>query len=413
MILEENPANAATAVAYARLLTLLESIGGADPLSAQLQALLGPGTVTTSHPATNITPAWFAAQGGGWSVILIAGCSSLQHGLSTIAGYSGGLLDSVIVPSNSYFTQLRDQILADAGAAGCWSGSIKLCAGHSLGGAVAALIGAAAKQAAPGSQVGVCTFGAPKTADKHVNAWVDMCSPARWMCDDDPVPILIPTAADTLAMLAAFSIRENSRFQNFVHSRGGLSIDAAGNVEPAILPPTASLTTVSSLAAWLASIDQDTHNTHQIEEYVGRLQLRINNSAGSGPPLVHGGQAEEPGTASNSRLNAAQRHAHDALVGAEADNRRVPLTIPAALRFSVSRNGGIWQVSQGETLVSVSSRERTARSLARKLNSAIEGILLQGFTDVDGAKKALERFLDQARTAGSGISPQLEEEFPS
>ncbi len=413
MILEQNPASATTAVEYARLLTLVESIGGADPLSARLQALLGPGTITTNHPATNITPAWFGAQGGGWSVVLIGGCSSLQHGLSTIAGYSGGLLDSILVPSNSYFTQLRDQILADLGAAGCWSGSIKLCAGHSLGGAVAALIGGAAKQAAPGSQVGVCTFGAPKTADKIVNGWIDMCSPARWMCDDDPVPILIPTAADTLAMLAAFSIRENSRFQNFVHSRGGLSIDAPGNVTPAVLPPVASLTTVSSLAAWLASIDQDTHNTHQIEEYAGRLQLRINNAHGDAPPLIHGGSAEEPGTANNSRLNAAQRHAHDALVGAEADNRRVPLIIPEQLRFTVGRNGGIWQVSQGETLVSVSSRERTARSLCRKLNSALEAILLQGFTDVDGAKHALVNFLDQARKAGSGVSPQLEEEFPS
>lgn len=413
MILDQSPANPATALELAELMILLSQSNAQTALDTALATALG-GPVQSWHaPFTATTPGFYCATDGARNIILIEGCSTLLHGSLTLDGYSGGLLDSLANPRNIYFEDLADLILGAANGKGLTPGNLWVIAGHSLGGAVAQIIAGRVKATSRLAGVNVCTFGAPKPTAHAFCAEINSCDTARWMNDNDPVPLIPPSSLDSLAVLLVFSVRENQRFQNFDQPHGGIQLFAGGTTEARKYPDTAAINTVTNLAAWLASIDQARNTAHDMPAYVSRLAFIVNQAPPSGPPPAPTDESGADDAASRRSLTDSQKRVLQRLVANEAARHAGPRSIPLEVKAQSLKVGNVWQVQLAGEMIAVTSRRRTAASIVRKFNAMLGAVLQQGLVSKEGVKAGVDKFLDMASTPGSGVRPQLPTELPT
>lgn len=358
-------------------------------------------------PRSASQPAFALADAGNWSFLFAEGCQNALQGVMALDGYRGAITDSWTVPRNSYFDQIKDNILAAALANNFLQQPNIMCAGHSLGGAVATIVAGQLHEVMRTGNIGYCSFGAPKPGSWPTFASINRCLGTRWMAREDPVPLIMPTSSDNLAMLLAFSVRENQRFSNFAQPFGGLSLTSTGEVvDDGAYPNNASVDTVTNIAAWLYSLDTTAGQAHALQGYIGRLTANVN--AGGNPDRPRNAdRTDDSGGLTRRELTDSQRVALARLQDQEARQHAVPVVIPDEFEAEVIRNGRVFQVVVGDTPISLASRERTARSTARKYNALIRSILVQGVVDPRALTVAITSYIAAASSAESAVQPTI------
>ncbi len=384
---------------------------GPTPLQdtlAAVQAAAGDPARGLHSPRSASQPAFVLADAGNWSYVFIEGTSSLTQGALCLTGYSGDPLSSLVAPRNGYFDEVASNVLAAAASGGLLSRPNIMCVGHSMGGAIAELIAGRVKDTVRIANVNYCSFGSPKPASWPALASVNQCVAARWFGADDPVPLLIPSSNDNVAMLLAFSVRENIRFTAFAQPYGGLELSAIGNVSPASVPSRASVDSITNIAAWLYSLDTEAGQAHALATYIARLTNNlVNNPDGADRP-TEADRTNQAATATRRELTEANRVALARLQEQERLQHVPRVNIPDQYKAVVVRVGRVWNVTVNDQVVAMTVRERTARSAARKYNAWIDSVLTQGIVDPVSLSNAVRDYLKNAEDPGSEITPQLQ-----
>jgi len=383
----------------------------ADTQAAVGQAVGSACTVTHSA-RTQSQPAFTLADAGDWSFLFCEGCSTLQQGTLCLDGYRGGLLDSVVAPRNAYFDQVVQAVIDLAMAQGKLQRPNVVCAGHSMGGAVAELAAGRIKETNRQAAVAYCSFGAPKPAGWPALAAVNQCQAARWFNEDDPVPLCIPTVNDNLAMVVAFGVRENQRFTHFAQPFGGLSISSTARITNATYPEVAAVSTITNLASWLYSLDTTAGIAHSLPEYIARLTNFLRNNAAAGGRPQDTDKTDDSGGFTRGEITDAQRATIKKLKDREREQHEGPLLIPDEFEARVQKLGKIFQVVLNDAPISITARRRTAYSVARKYNAFLGAVLRQGLTDGKALTEALAAFVAKAAKEDGGFNPTLSQSLP-
>lgn len=411
MLLTRPPAAPEVARDLAVCINMLQATtAGADILSA-VQTAVGAAARGVHSPRSASQPAFCLADAGNWSFAFIEGCQNAQQGVMAFEGYRGGITDSWTVPRNAYYDQISDNVVAAALANNLLQQPNIVCAGHSMGGAVAEILAGRIHETNRIANVAYCSFGAPKPGSWPTLQAVNQCVAARWFTWDDPVPLLMPTANDNLSMLLAFSVRENQRFTNFAQPFGGLQIDTTGGIEPATYPSQASISTITNIAAWLYSLDTTSGQAHALQTYIARLTANVNDPILNPDRPRHTDRSDDSGGSTRRELTDTQRVALARLQDQERRQHAQPVFIPEEFQADTVRVGRVFQVVVGDTPVAVTSRERTARSMARKYNAVIRSILTQGVVDPRALPLALTSYIAAASVPESAITPKLQTEL--
>lgn len=407
MRIDANPQSPAAGAAWAAAVAQLR---GGTPKSS-LDTMLsqgGFGSVTSMYTPGNPTyPAWYVATVADWTVVVINGCETTGHGLRVVAGYVGGPSSSFTRPLNSYYEDFATEILSRMGNLGFTQVQNYVIVGYSMGGAVAQIMATRTRQNSRQRGVRVVSFGAPSPAHYDALTSIQTCLPARYFNIDDPVPLVPPAPSENLSVALVFPANVLMRFARFAYAWGGLEISEGNVIEDGFLPTNARLAGVSSLASWLVSADTNGYGPHGINTYVDRLASAAALAGQAKDRPIEVAPGITPDAIEKKAANAATDTAVDALRDQEVRQHLVRRQISSAYQARVVNLHGVYAVYVGNTLVSGSTRPRSARAMARKINAMLDATLVQGLFNPVGFESAMAEFV-KAATDGSGqISPAL------
>lgn len=395
---------------------LLEALEGADPARACVAAInadLGGSTSAFYQPPTDEYPGYLIADNAQTSVVAISGTSTLTQGLLLVASYAAGIGDPPTRPANFYLRQVASAILSDIAAGRGGKQPNLVIVGHSLGGAVAVVLASLLPGTQPSRPIRVITLGAPKPGSYVFAAQASGMNLGRWFSIDDPVPLVMPTAADDLALALVYPLPSLLRFGWFAQPAGGVQVDATGHCQPATLPAQASVGSVANLASWLLTLVAQTNSPHNLAAYVGRFSIAVELLGVAANAPIRGGSAEDPSASSEGSQSAAAKAARDALAAQEADQHAGGSwgTIPDEWLPRAVRIGRVYAVTSNDTVLCVSSRPKSARAIAAALRSAVRHLQLCGLVEVTAVNAWWQTLLGAAQVASNGWTPTLKSEL--
>lgn len=234
----------------------------------------------------------------------------------------------------------------------------------------------------------------------------------RWFCEDDPVPLLPPSPDLLPALLLVRSPIELARFTNFIHPRGGTELNVNGTFSKRVLPELATLNATASLAGWLLAVDGSSTSGHHLTTYQARLAYWLQQNPAANPDAIELAAAEEPGAQTRGQLTTQQRQSSKAL-GVISDNQGRPeVDLPAGSIFHYERVGKFHLVTfNGQTVVAT-SRERSARAVARRGNEWLRVLQRQAIVMTDELAAQFTEYLRKAQTAEAGFTPLMNVRLP-
>lgn len=398
-----------------RLANMLARVTQPNPKDG-LDAMVAEDTLqpvfSVYESATTTCPAFYAARSGDTTIVLIAGCTIWSHASAVIEEYSGGYFDSLTLPVNKLWSECADRITSILHTNALDVGSDWVLVGHSFGGTIATYMLQSRITEGNGATTWATTFGSPKYGNTTQAQGLTNANLARWFGSDDPVPLVPPTTQDSIAVAVVFSLRELTRFGNFVQPAGGLQITPAGEITSAIVPASASMSTVMSLTGWLLAIDGSSASGHHIAAYQARLALWITNHPTVNNPPAQGGGVLRVTNDNRRVVNAAEQRAFQQLQDLAERQNAQPVLIPPAQLFRVRRDGRTYIVTFGDTVVSVSPHKSGAHQLARTWNAALRSLQHQPLVETDDLLQQLQAYTDVAADPDSGIRPTLNTHLP-
>lgn len=400
------------ALAVAELLNAVQSPAGAQLIDSRLSTAIGETPVSVHVQATNQTPAWYAARCGGYSFLLIGGCSAMSHASGVVDGFRGVFLGPVDEPVNAYVRDVGERIKGEALANGLLAGPDLILAGHSLGGSAAEHVAYSLLQSRGGAALRLLTFGAPKPGGPLFAAAVADIDRTRWFCTDDPVPLLPPTADLLPGILLAHTPIELMRFNNFVHPRGGCEISVEANIGKGVLPQLATLNATASLAGWLLAVDGSSSSGHHLTTYQSRLAYWIQQHPETSPTSIEVAVAEEPGDVTRTQVGQQQKQAGRLLSALASDALDEPTVIPQGAKFLYQRSGRFHLVIFNGRTVVATSRERSARKVAREGNEWLRTLQRQAVVMTDELAAQFVTYLQLATSEKSGFTPRMNNKLP-
>lgn len=401
----------------------------ANNLNARLQ---GQFTASTYTPPTSDSPRVFTATSPAWGLIAIGGTENVLMGSKFVSAYYGlNPLNFSPLPINFFLEDLGARICTtDTGRAAVTSPNL-LIVGHSLGGAVGIAIGAVRNALGVPGRVVVVNFGTPKPGTVTIRNMLGGVQVARWMCDDDPVPLVLPTFTQAPAVMSLYNPGQLTTVGQIVQTQGGLQIDGNYQVTSETLPQTAIINPTTSLATWLYSLDSGAQNPHQIDEYVRRLAgvLNIQQAAEANAPIVNtppvhvaqeqplalelqsglvdpGSPMGVPETLTRAQVNRELKDYRAVAPGGRGIGIIVE-ELPSSLIFQKVKANGVWVVTFGGVPFAVAPRRKRAGALARAGNDFIRRLLIEESVDSTAMCLRWIDFCNAAVDPTSGIVPLL------
>jgi len=398
-----------------RVSEYLIALAGPNPqatIDAMVIQDLGGNVNSLYREESPVEPRWYVANANAWGIVLISGCSLLDHAVQTMQGYAGGLTSPVEQPVNAYFQSIAQRVYDRMRDDGLFGRPNILIAGHSLGGAVTeVLVGATYHYRKTGDVTSV-TFGACKPGSRDLNRLLTNSRRVRWMATDDPVPLLPPTPEDTLSVYAVYPVLAVARFNNFVQPSGGMSISPLANISPAVLPVDAQMNAAGSLAGWLLAVDGSSSSAHHLTSYRNRFAANIAQQDQRFTRLPEPAPAEEVERLPAAEMTRQQRETVAVLNEVSAEQRRVKLAIPPASLFSVHRVGKLYEIRFNGGVVGIHTRRKSALKLAREFNEALRFLQLSPLVNVEELQARLTTYFNKATLAGQGFTPTMKKALP-
>lgn len=383
-----------------------------DAVATDLGTAFGLQVTGTYTPRTDSRPAWGVWSVGEWIWAFIEGCSTLGHGLATAAGYTGTPVPSNRPARNDYLFDIAARVATEIRTRPGYQTARIRFVGHSLGGGVAE---AAALTIKPEVTVGRCaviTFGAPKFGNLSDCEAVSAFTHARWMNEDDPVPLVFPTPRDNPAIALAFGVPQLVRIGVFTQPAGGLEITAAGRIRGNTYPQAAAVDAVTNIAAWLVNIDREVNTPHDLPEYIHRFNLFLYGGVLPSEQPRASMHIERPEEADRRTVTHHQGQIIRQVRDQEQEQRAAKLRIPPRQLVTVRRSFGLYIVRWGDNVLSVVTRKKTALRCKNVCNAFLNTLLRMGIVEPDTVLSQMREFMQQAQTPASGITPQLKTSLP-
>lgn len=334
---------------------------------------------------SSLNPGAITLRNSSGVLIMIAGANNYSLMRDTLDSYALPVDGNVNSGVNPYFWRIANDLKNDLVAAGFdLTGPVRIV-GHSLGGAIAAVLGDILYAAGTNNNVEVLTFGAPRMGVSSYCDRLETFKLERWFNDTDPISI-VPFHADESPMaytVTTWTIRR--AWTSYTNPRPGRSIDSNGLITGAFGPPGDLGPNEASLLNWLIMGIRNEPTVHGIAEYCRRLRtaslavtpavtLRARAVANETPAIPLPPIAVMPPryvpmpTPQIERVITATRPTISPVVQA-ADSNQVP--VKPIVRFRAVKVSGEWCVMHSSSVVAIAANKRDARSKARRWNASI------------------------------------------
>lgn len=398
---------------FANCIQALQNITPTATIDPLLQAASPGPQLSSFTPGTAACPGFYVGICGGYIFAFVNGTETLQQAAGYWSGLTGGFLPNVSTPVNAYTLNaagiIRTQIAALT--AGGTFRNLWAC-GWSLGGAIANHLSSIWNQADYRNIPFSWTIGAPRALNARDAEFVSQNPSVRWMIDDDPVPLIPPSFAESPATALLYGVRTQQRLNNFVHVAGGTQIGFTGATTATEIPDNATWTATGTLSNYLFSTDGAFGLTHSVAEYRRRFLLWQTNNPGLAHRLPDSAPQEQPNPSprrEETQQAAVVRHN----IGRQGEAQsNVPINVPPGNLLNAFRQEGMWCVAFGDSIVAVAPNKRRARALARLGNEFFKRLLHQAVVDTDVMETQVAAYLAAAQNPTSGIIPTLQTTFP-
>jgi len=407
MILDEPVSNVPLAAFHARRLAGLFGLGAQSNLDAVLRPLLTNGFASSFFPATGNAPTVYVGGNGQRKIIYLGGIPGSAAALSFILSYNNAAGGGTARVFNSWVRNAANIVFGYLTNAHFQESEYLDFVGYSVGGAVATEMVRLLVNAQSVTKRKLFTFGAPRSHNQDDRGTLGSTAIARYMVDADPIPLIPPRLTDAPAIIAVTGPLEVLRWGQFVHTDGGISIDASGVTSAAVLPPIASINTSTSLASWYFAAENDPANPHSINQYVGRLSLAETAMSVPGDQDADQGGPEFVIQQNKREVNRERERRREQIVNAGHAQNAVEVVIPDVALFKAVRLDRIWVVYFGERIVCQAPIEKRARHIARAGNDFLRSLPKQALVDPIALAGQLTTFLAEASSPESAIKPTL------
>lgn len=398
-----------------KALSALLFLNGANP-QANIDRLIGQDTgapvVSWIRIGANGGALWYIAISGGLRFTVINHITFAGAAVPLVSGY---YLTAPIQPGGTVNNAIEadaNQILADMNANHLSGPLADTIIGHSMGGATA--ISLSAKLVALyGLTPGCVTFGAPRPAGTTICRQAATGSIRRYMGNADAVPYIPVPVSSLPSLLADYDPVALVTSGLFVHPAGGLVLQPDGSTPRAAeLPSISPFPQVLSVAAWLFLQVTQTNTGHDLGSYAQLVTLWLNNTPN--PAVVNPRPApiEVADKMARGEVNAIQRAANAAIFRQVAVQDAAPVVMPSLYVFSAVKINAIWYVYLGDQLVCVGPTKKKALGIKDIGNDLLRRLGKQAVVDVANLVQQFQEYLDAATTPDSGISPQINSQFP-
>lgn len=396
MLLDQLGNNVALADFYVARLRNLRSLNPKQNIDEVMAVQLPGGFGSIFRPPTFATPAYWVGGNNDRRVVLIDGVSNLEQATGLINGYDHGTGPLGTIGFNPWLEAASLLVARDAISGFLRAPEHLDLVGYSAGGAIAMdvktrlLIGGSVIKSR------VITFGSPRPGSTAYAQRLSGSSIARWMCDNDPIPLVPPRITDVPLLLLLQAARTMVRWGSFVQPHGGISLDAAGNATPSILPFLASVDSGAALASWFLGQENSANNPHALTSYQARLNLAVLASHSPSTQNKREGPTEAPGDTSRGHTTQRQREVMDLISNAGKTQNASFSVVPDQVLFQAVRIDRIWAVEFGGKIICWAPIEKRARHIARAGNDFLRSLPKQAIVDPVALTDQLTAFLAAA-----------------
>ena len=407
-----NPYDLASAVWCARFLAFFRAPVPGSVLAAVAQA---DGHVLALYnyvPPAERVPAYFWWFNPTGLYIAIDGASTYNQ--------AAALMDGYYAPLNSFYPQrgnenlwaMREAVWDGIPSAVTSAPFAVYCFGWSLGGAIAEMLPIGQNPALVQNQpFAVTSFGAPRAGTRDWEStlfrWARL---ARFMNDDDPVPLIPPTGLEWPPSIGIYGISGVRRANQYIQPRSGVELRPDGTARAAELPSNASLSITTSIASYLLGQDSVFGSSHQLVEYVRRLSVFLVPNAVVNPP--NPAPVEPARHETVTELNQIETQSETAIFRQERAQNTVVVNIPAQQRVYAFRIGRVWYVGFRGDTIGVCGSKRKARQVARRMNAFLDTLQDSAAVDIPTLVQQFTAYLADASSPSGGFAPVMNTQLP-
>lgn len=357
-------------------------------------------------------PSFYYADSGGYGLLLIGHTVSSGQANDVYNGYVAGILRNGPTIENTYLATITTLIKAEIERALTPLAGNILIAGHSIGGVIGEYYAKTLISLGFPAQPVRVSFGSPKSGGVDTFGTLGTGFAVRWMCDDDPVPLIPPNTFPALNLFGLNNPIFMRNAGNFIHASGGLSLNNQGQATPAILPPLASFWPSIDIGAWILATEVGQGTSHSLAEYSRRLILfkALLDAPGHTRPTPS--PAERPNPPRPVEVNRAADAAVNAIFAVGGVQNAQPVDIPGGGPFFAFRSGRVWQVAFGSAIIAIGPTKRKARAIANRANDWLHHLQQSGVVDPEGILNQLRDYLIEASDPTGGFRPVMQTNIP-
>lgn len=356
------------------LLTYIYDANVIEEMTSALGVPVGANTTFSKMDATSVIPPVVFAWTSWGLTVIIGGTSGRMHLQELFQGWN----DPSIGPDAQYgasggFAHAARVILEGMPGSFWLSHNRIYLVGHSYGGACAQALAMLLKMGQLPLQ-GVWSYGAPRPGNSVMQRYMETIPNYRFWGSDDPVRF-IPPHSEEVSLLDTFGnfplVRGcNSQVQTPI----GYRLDPLGDIVPDSGNPTVLHAVGLSVYNWCFDANGFRSVLHAASEYRRRFQQGMPIKP-NGPAIPRSQVEEQPGTLRPREIAQQERDAIPLVKVELADptsdlNREInslPTVVPN-VRFRRRKDGAVWVVKYGDSIVDVGPGKRKAGQLARRYN---------------------------------------------
>ena len=405
---DQNAASPPLAYELAWMMPMLYTANAERDIRAHCERLKSGVQTVIYYPAT---PTQMAMAAVGWTdtaLVLIGGCSSIEHGTQYLQGLQQRIDYNRRGGVNPFLDDYGEVVQTRMSVARILPAPRVLLVGHSMGGATAMAIARRLIDQGPSFAISVLTFGSPRSGPDVFANQVESIDICRWMNAEDPVPCVPPRSNQARLAHATLHPETALNWNRYVHTKGGLQLEDGGGALARDVPEIPDLEIQTSLAAWLYSCWLQVDSLHSMPTYIDRLRARAARfpvAIATPRPRNH----SEAGIQNNSlREVKAAIAAQQAVI--REDSRVLnssPLVIPKQWVFATQKIGTVWCMTWQGEVVSIGPSRRKVRDQTRSANTLLRRLQRSASVGTDGFPLALKRYLEAAADPAGGFNPVM------
>lgn len=366
-----------------------------------------------SFTADGTRPQMYLAWGPTIAVAFIGGVVNLSLAQKFWLGYFRDALALTGTAERNIFTEDIASLIQDLFTQkGVGAGAPKVYVGHSFGGTVAQLCAERDTFRGGTSRGYYCSFGSPKWARSDEAHACRTVPGTRWFNSDDPMPVFPFTIRDSLATLLLLRPDMQNQLGGFVQSAGGCQLNPDGTVDPEVLPTSPTIGQILSLPLWALGSDTAITAPHGMPEYVRRIRIAAAASRQPTAATRISVETEQPASSTSRYYNQQEQRVATTVANLQAQQNQPALAVPRPQLFAYYKQGRIYPVTFGNTIVCLTSDKRTARSIARQGNVFLRHLQTMGFVDPENLLQQFTAYLAAAADPGSGFVPTMNTQLP-